>query len=142
MGVRHSLTYSAGDASVVGQAVPDCRAGRVGDRNCGLLCWIWGVGGGFVVRCQAQPDLLGGCFFDVSEPERALCFGSPVGLIVTLGHATMKRRMRPVSRSPDQGMLDRIVMHVVKVPFKIEFVSNQVLPETTLPNPAASLPGL
>ena len=33
-------------------------------------------------------------------------------------------------------MFDRVVMDVIRVPFKIPFVANGVLPETTLPNPA------
>ena len=46
----------------------------------------------------------------------------------------MKCRIRPITYALNQTMLYWIVMNVIKMPLKIFFITNRMLPKTSLPN--------
>src|SRR5947209_10409474 len=48
-------------------------------------------------------------------------------------HIAMERRMRPVAHPGCQTVLDWIEMDVIDVPRKVRFITDRVLPESSLP---------
>jgi hypothetical protein len=52
----------------------------------------------------------------------------------------MERRVRPVADLRDESVLDGIVVNVIDVPSQIFFVTDRVLPETSLPQSIFSAP--
>ncbi len=63
----------------------------------------------------------------------------PIRRIVTEFHMTMKRGRRPVAHPRNETVLDRIDMDIIKMPGKIAFIPDCVLPIAPLPDAAFAL---
>ena len=59
---------------------------------------------------------------------------APIGVIQIVLHRLQKRRMRPIGRPRGISVFNRIVMNVIHVVAPILFITNQMFPETFLPD--------
>src|SRR5437016_1060065 len=65
----------------------------------------------------------------------------PIHWQQTFSNITMKRRVRPVTRSSSPTMFYRIGVHVIHMLRQIAFITNRVFPITALPDaPLISFP--
>ncbi len=76
--------------------------------------------------------------FDVAKVGGRGVAAGPVVQIDAAFDVAVEAAVRPVTRAGDVTGLNRIVMDVVEMPFKIVFVFERVFPESGLPDAAAA----
>jgi len=70
--------------------------------------------------------------FKIQQIRRSIT--RPIHRISILIYKTMERRIRPIHRTLDQPMFDRIDMNIIPMRPEIRLIANQVFPIPALPN--------
>jgi hypothetical protein len=78
---------------------------------------------------------------DLSKTVDIIIRLRPIRRIIPLSDGSHERGMRPIGRSRDKLVFDRVEMDIVEMPGKIVGITYCVFPKTALPNPALALGG-
>ena len=58
----------------------------------------------------------------------------PPNPVIALLEPMLITGLSEILRSPDNSVLDRVVVNIIEVPLKVIFVSNNVIPKAKLPD--------